>query len=858
MSTQTVSFSTFKEKVFAIVNILRGEVDVHDYLPIIVSTLFLKKSWHKSIGSMTLNEIIAEIDLILSSKELDIAELRAYTSIQFFFLPASKKLGAEKLNALLIAVDDLDSAAISNYFSDVVEAIVVSLNKVMGRLGEASVQTAELTRFLLMIADLHAGDKVYNPFAGMASFGLQLPEGVSYFGQEVNESVHLQGLCRLFARYEGTKWPHFAHEDSIKKWNAANERYELIISNPPFNMRIDAGNTFGKSRTAEQFMLNQGINALSETGKLIVITAQGILSGGGADKEIRKGLVERDLLEMVISFPGGLLSNTSISISVLVINAGKKDKGLVKFVNASNYTELVSARERKLDPIALYDVLVGASDSESVRIVSNDVLAAEDYNLIATRYFIPQLKASGIRRSHLGYVLEPAPVMRQNDAAEGRVIRIKDLQNDRLDFKLKTEELIVAPVPKQFSELKTSALLVALKWQTLKPTYFEYTGESIFIGQDIVPLIVSQEVDLSYLIIVLHSAHVLETISYLREGTTIPSLKKEDLFRIEVELPSIEEQRARVKEIHESFIAEKKREIEARSRILGLENELLEQNTYLRHALAGPANNLRGSIRNLKKILEDQIIPLLPDVLKLKLGPASELTLENYMTIMERDARRISETLNRTTWIEAATSEKTMTPIEIFEFLENYTNELKAQSDIRYKIDFSYDKDAFTGADGTRIKTYIYANADLLTDLFNNLIKNAEVHAFSETASRVSARRSRPGKYDHNRIEIYIMLNADKGVGMEEEKDVIILVSNTGKGFPENFTMADFTRKGSKTGSNAGDGFGGWYINEIVKKFGGDLDMIDEQGGEGLPDTDLATSFEITLPITQFEGNESV
>ncbi len=40
------------------------------------------------------------------------------------------------------------------------------------------------------------------------------------------------------------------------------------------------------------------------------------------------------------------------------------------------------------------------------------------------------------------------------------------------------------------------------------------------------------------------------------------------------------------------------------------------------------------------------------------------------------------------------------------------------------------------------------------------------------------------------------------------------------------------------------------------KKFNGEFDIIDETGSEGLPNTDLATSFEINFPIIETEENE--
>ncbi|MBK7390179.1 MAG: hypothetical protein IPI23_14230 [Bacteroidetes bacterium] len=95
-----------------------------------------------------------------------------------------------------------------------------------------------------------------------------------------------------------------------------------------------------------------------------------------------------------------------------------------------------------------------------------------------------------------------------------------------------------------------------------------------------------------------------------------------------------------------------------------------------------------------------------------------------------------------------------------------------------------------------------------------------------------------------------------KNTDNKDQDEIQILFSNTGKTFPTDFTISDFIRKGSKFGTNSGAGYGGWYINEIIKKFNGAFDIIDETGSEGLPNTDLA-KFEINFPIIKLKKMNS-
>jgi type I restriction enzyme M protein len=214
--------------------------------------------------------------------------------------------------------------------------------------------------------------------------------------------------------------------------------------------------------------------------------------------------------------------------------------------------------------------------------------------------------------------------------------------------------------------------------------------------------------------------------------------------------------------------------------------------------------------------------------------------LGEYLDIIETDVTKIVSAVKSQLKVNTGIESKKLLPVEVISFLEKYAVEYNERANLNFKVEFEFEKEVFIGQGGERIRTFILANDDLLRDLFDNLIDNAVKHAFEIDAN--------------NRIKIFLMKNTEN----EDTDEIQVLVSNTGKPFPEHFTASDFIRKGSNYGTHAGDGFGGWYITEIIKKLDGDFDIIDETGGEGLPGTDLATSFEINFPIIETEENASI
>jgi type I restriction enzyme M protein len=341
--------------------------------------------------------------------------------------------------------------------------------------------------------------------------------------------------------------------------------------------------------------------------------------------------------------------------------------------------------------------------------------------------------------------------------------------------------------------------------------------------------------DIVYLINELHAPYIAEQLDSFRVGDVIPTIRKEDLLSIIItSLPLINQQKEKVRQKLIALAEDKKRELNLFSKIHGLETEIIEQNTYLRHTLAGPSSNLKDSIANLKRIILEKVVPDNPNLMNLKMSDKHLVSLGEYLDIIERDATKIVSAVTNQLRVDTGIDSKKLTPIDILDFLEKYTTEYDNRSDIDFYIDFDFDRGVFI-ENGERTKTFIMANEDLLRDLFDNLIDNAKRHAFSNS--------------QNDFINIFVMNN----ILNEDQDEVKIYFSNSGKPFPKDVNKNEFIRKGAKFGENAGDGFGGWYINEIIKKLGGNFEIEDETGDGGVDG--LATTFDINFPIIEVSKN---
>ena len=68
------------------------------------------------------------------------------------------------------------------------------------------------------------------------------------------------------------------------------------------------------------------ISKLSQNGKMACILANGSLSAGGQEGEIRKKLIENDLVDCIISMPANLFYTVAVPCCIWIINRNKKQK----------------------------------------------------------------------------------------------------------------------------------------------------------------------------------------------------------------------------------------------------------------------------------------------------------------------------------------------------------------------------------------------------------------------------------------------------------------------------------------------------------------------------------------------------
>lgn len=824
MKREEISIDFLESVVFEALDLLRGEINTSDHT-VILYLLQLKRDGY--LSSTWSQNNVEHLPVLLSWK---ISQSRKTSSrlleeLGLKFFPIIFSVPRQLFFQVVCLIQSLDDETLDLNYSELFESILGKLARTDRRSASQYFELKELSELLVKIADIKVGTSVFDPFAGTSSLPIFMQEGVKYLGQEISQELWAIGQLRLLAhgRQDDFKYENV---DSILFWGKPSDHWDVILATPPFGKRVDRSENpnFGPILSIESFVIGKSLDSLSETGKLVLLTPSIFLSSP-SDYRLRKFLVENDLLEMVISFQGGIFHNSPSPFSVIVINKVKRRPFEVAFVAGEEFVSSVNKREKRINVDDLSRLVLQQQPESSVVFVSQTEISSFDYNLNGNRYSLREIIKAIDDGEPLGRLISPLQLPRNRENIAGKFVRIRDLKEDKIDFQLRIEDVGTHEVPAHGFKLNQSALLIATRWKTLKPTYFKYEDEPIFVSQDILCCVINEdEVDLSYLVKELHASYVLDQIEKLRSGSTIPFISKDDLKKVLIHLPAKEIQKAQVQGAREFLIAEKQKELQQLQRLHGLENEIYDQNSFLRHSISGSLKSIRSSFKSVKAILEDQVVPAIDDAMSLKTS-TSRLTLKKHLEILERDINKVSQAV-KNRFADERYESYSMGPLDLYTFIDNYISELRSRENLIFRVEFIYCGERIKAeGDQQNSPIFINGNAELLTILFDNLVENAEKHGF-ENMYRAG-----------NALEIWVMQNYDSSVTLN--------FANTGKRLPRNFTLEMYVRKGSKSGPHAGDGRGGSIVNSIMKKHGGRIaDLIDEIN----PGDEYVTSIELEFP----------
>jgi type I restriction enzyme M protein len=240
-----------------------------------------------------------------------------------------------------------------------------------GKKGGQFYTPKSIVQLLVEMLEPYKG-RIYDPCCGSGGMFVQGEKfveehggklgDISIYGQESNQTTWR--LCKMnlaIRRIDGNiQWGDTLHDDKFKDLKA-----DFIIANPPFNMSDWGGELLQDDvrwkygvppkNNANFAWVQHFIHHLGPTGIAGFVLANGSLSSmTSGEGDIRKNIVEADLVDCIVALPSQLFYNTMIPACLWFIARDKKNnrfrdrRGQVLFIDARKMGVMVDRRHREL------------------------------------------------------------------------------------------------------------------------------------------------------------------------------------------------------------------------------------------------------------------------------------------------------------------------------------------------------------------------------------------------------------------------------------------------------------------------------------------------------------------------------
>lgn len=274
---------------------------------------------------------------------------------------------------------------------------------------------ASVVKTLVAILKPFENCRVYDPCCGSGGMFVQSArfieehsgrrDAISVYGQESNSdtwkmakiNMAIRGISADFGKHHADTF----HNDLHKTLKA-----DFILANPPFNLsgwgqeklQNDVRWKYGTPPpgNANFAWIQHMIHHLAPNGKIGLVLANGAVSSQqSGEGDIRRNIIEADLVEGIVALPTQLFYSVTIPVTLWFISKDKKQKGKTLFIDARKMGSMIDRKHRDFsdeDIARLVDTFTAFQNGtlEDVKgfcaVATTEDIAKQDYILTPGRY----------------------------------------------------------------------------------------------------------------------------------------------------------------------------------------------------------------------------------------------------------------------------------------------------------------------------------------------------------------------------------------------------------------------------------------------------------------------------------------
>lgn len=448
-----VTQQELESRLWDAANSLRGPVDPADFKAYVFPLLFFK--WVSDTWDMEHAHAVADFGVgVTRQEEVDYHRFDIPDGCHWDDLRTTTTNVGVKLQKILGRLEEANPAKVAGIFGDVAwankerlpESALLNLidtfdgltlnpeevpNDLLGaayeyllkqfadesgkKAGEFFTPRA-VVNLLIHLLDPQPGERIYDPAVGSGGMLVETistvrekggdPRTLRLYGQEVNLTT--AAIARMNLYLHDIEDFQILRGDTLRdpKFRTDSgdiERFDVVVANPPFSLKKWGADTWASDPRAICAVPPAGNGDLAwvqhmvssmdpATGRVGVVMPHGVLFRGNVEQDIRRCLVEKDLLDAVVGLPSNLFYSTAIPACLLFFLANKPSerRGHVLFVDGSTrFIKVRNQNQMTLDDIrAVVDTFRGGVGTEgtAARSVSVAEIESNEWDLNISRY----------------------------------------------------------------------------------------------------------------------------------------------------------------------------------------------------------------------------------------------------------------------------------------------------------------------------------------------------------------------------------------------------------------------------------------------------------------------------------------
>ena len=295
---------------------------------------------------------------------------------------ARPALDKTRLGQVVNLVSNIDvggaDARATDVLGNVYEYFLEQFALAEGRKGGEFYTPRSVVRLLVEMLEPYRG-RVYDPCCGSAGMFVQSKEFIdahasgngnggkakgdlSIYGQESNHTTWRMAKMNLAIRGIENQ---IEHGDSFHNDRHPDLRADYILANPPFNVSDWGGDRLREDKRWEYGIPPVGnanfawvqhfLHHLAPRGTAGFVLANGSMSSNqSGEGEIRKNLIEADLVDCIVALPGQLFRSTQIPACLWFLSRGRRNgehrdrRGEILFIDARKLGHMIDRTRRNL------------------------------------------------------------------------------------------------------------------------------------------------------------------------------------------------------------------------------------------------------------------------------------------------------------------------------------------------------------------------------------------------------------------------------------------------------------------------------------------------------------------------------